>query len=713
MMKYFFFLKCLVWLVLGGLSSCQPGSQNPTDYSQWTYFRGKPDNSHYSSLSQITKANVSQLKIAWVYHSENNQAPASSQIQCTPIILEGILYGISPTKKLFALDASTGKKVWLFDPKLDSDDEYTSLAINRGVSYWKDPNGKETARILYARDNFLYAIDAKSGKVIETFGQKGRINLAEGLGRNPEEIFIAATSPGAVYKDMIIMGSRVSESDGAAPGFIRAFDVRTGKQRWVFHTIPQPGEYGYETWPKDAYKYAGGVNAWSGFSLDEEEGILYAPLGSASFDFYGANRKGTNLFANCILALDAETGKLKWHFQTVHHDIWDRDLPCPPNLITVKQNGKTIKALAQVTKTGFVFLLDRITGEPLFPVEEKPFPQKALPGEEPWPTQPIPSKPKPLVRQTMSKDELTNLSPEKNKAAWDRLRTTRYGGLFIPPSEQGTVIFPGFDGGGEWGGAAADPNTGILYVNANEMAWILEMVKIQDESGVISMGKGLYLKNCVSCHGLDKKGSGDIPSLEGIQDKYPFETIAQTVKQGKGRMPGFKQLSHGNIRQILDFITGKDNPADQQAKTVSYAQSAYVNTGYNRFLDDEGYPAVRPPWGTLNAIDMNTGEYLWTVPLGELEELTKKGIPQTGTENYGGPALTAGGLIFIGASKDEKFRAFDKDTGKVLWETKLPAGAYATPSVYEANGKQYIVVACGGGKMGTKSGDAYVAFSLK
>ena len=455
-------------------------------------------------------------------------------------------------------------------------------------------------------------------------------------------------------------------------------------------------------------------------ALDEARGVLYVPTGSASFDFWGGNRIGQDLFANCLIALDAMTGRRLWHYQCVHHDLWDRDLPSPPNLVTLNRDGHKVDAVAQTTKSGHVWVFNRDTGEPLFPVREIQVPPSDLEGESAWPTQPLPLKPAPFARQLFTYDLITDLSPESHRAVLDRFARIRPHVPFQPPSTQGTIIFPGFDGGGEWGGAATDPD-GVLYVNANEMAWILTMVPTQaGTNGPIATGERLFVQICAACHGLERKGNvaQNVPSLVDIGKRMSHQDIVRLLQTGRGMMPSFGFLSDAQKRSVANFISGVNPPEDAVARSGEVSSEEvlggipYTITGYNRWLDTNGYPAVKPPWGTLNAIDLNTGEYRWQVPLGEDPALTARGIPVTGLENYGGPLVTAGDLLFIGASKDEMFRAFDRRTGKVLWQAKLPAGGYATPATYMAEGRQYVVIACGGGKMGTKSGDAYVAFAL-
>lgn len=686
------------------------GCANPADleYREWRHFGGDPTNSQYSSLTQINKENVDQLEVAWTYHTGDHNTEGSSQIQFNPIIVDGVLYGASPKLKLFALDAATGTHLWTFDPYAD-DDEPPVFGVSRGVAYWEDGADK---RILFGAGHQLYAIDATTGMPIATFGNNGFVDLQENLDHDMTGLFWAMNTPGIVYKDLYIVGGRVAEEQPSAPGHIRAYNIRTGERAWIFHTIPHPGEYGYETWPEDAWQRIGGANAWSGFSLDQERGIVFIPTGSAAFDFWGGNRHGENLFANSILALDANTGERIWHFQTVKHDIWDRDLPAAPNLLTVEQDGQQIDAVAQITKSGHVFVLDRETGESLFSLEEKPYPASDLEGEQAWPTQILPTKPAPFARQQLLAGDVSNISPETTAAIRDSLSKIRSGGQFVPPSEQGTVIYPGFDGGGEWGGAAHDPNTGILYVNSNEMPWVQQMRKIDFdvEKGAFSAGQQLYFYNCANCHGFEGEGATGFPALTDLATRKTRDEVRQQIRSGGNRMPGFTYLKQEEVDALVAYLY--NDPQPEIADVSPDVAIKYNHMGYNRFLDADGYPAVKPPWGTLNAIDLNTGEFLWQVPLGEYPELTARGVPKTGTENYGGPVVTASGLLFIGASKDEHFRVFDRDTGTELWKTQLPAGGYATPATYEINGKQYIVIAAGGGKMGTKAGDAYVAFAL-
>ena len=683
-------MKRLLAVVL----ACAPLLLSAAD-TEWPV-NGGPYNIRYTELSQITPANVSRLQVAWSWDA--HEAFKDSEMQSSPIVVDGTLYATTPKLHVVALDAKTGREIWMFDPS--NGDTSQRRYRHRGVTVYKD-------RVFVTWRNFLYALDRKTGRPIQKFGDDGRVDLRKGLDRPYERQSVSASSPGVIFEDMIILGSSVPETLPGAPGDIRAYDVNTGAMRWTFHTIPHPGEYGYETWPPDAWKVNGGANAWAGLSVDPKLGMVFAATGSASFDFYGANRKGDDLFADCVLALDARTGKRIWHFQGVKHDLWDLDVPAAPSLVTVTRDGRKVDAVAQIAKTGYVFVLDRRTGAPLFPIEYRKAPASTLDGEQAAATQPYPVKPPPFTRQIFSEDMVTNRTPEAHAAVLDALRKLDSKGMFTPPSTRGTVLMPGTDGGGEWGGAAFDPETGLLYVNSNEQPWIIRMVTHDTTS--------LYNNNCASCHKSDRSGTPPtFPSLIGIGDRRSRQELMAIINQGTGRMPAFNYLGRG-VNEIVDFlITGKDTGAmnlETAAKDPNFQK--YRNEGYILMRDPDGYPPLTPPWGTLNAIDVNKGEIRWRIPLGEYPELVAKGIKNTGSDNYGGPVVTKSGLLFIGATNfDKKFRAFDKLTGKLLWETTLPAAGNATPSVYEIDGREYVVIVCGGGKNDAPSGSAIVAFAL-
>jgi len=666
--------------------------------TDWPAYGGSAASTHYSSLSQINRANVKNLQVAWSFDTAEEGG-----LQTSPIVVNGVLYGLTPSQKIFALDAATGKLLWKFDTGVHT------TQPNRGLAYWSDGHD---ARLLVGVLNFVYALDATSGQPIPTFGQTGRIDLREGLGREPASAqSIALTTPPVVFKDLFIVGGRNPESLPAPPGDVRAFDARTGKLRWAFHTIPHPGEFGYDTWPKDAWKISGAANNWAGMSVDIARGIVYVPTGSAAFDFYGPDRLGDDLFANCLIALNAATGERLWHFQGVRHDLWDRDFPSPPVLLTAQRDGKSIEAVAQPSKQGFIFLFDRTTGQPLFPIEHRDYPPSTLPGEVAARQQGLPTRPAPFSRQNLTEDTLTKRTDAVHQWALEKFKTFRSEGQFVPFSVgKDTVVFPGFDGGAEWGGSAVDPDTAILYVNANDIAWTGALAETTFHKSV----KAIYLGQCALCHGENRQGTPPTaPSLIGIADKMSARQIAATIQEGKGRMPAFPNLSDEQVYAVAEFLkTGKD----QELPTIGPLSPSmkYHLTGYKRFLDPDGYPAVEPPWGTLNAINLNTGEYVWKIPLGEYPELAAQGMKNTGTENYGGPVVTAGGLLFIGATNyDKKFRAFDKSTGELLWEATLPFSGNATPATYSVNGRQFVVIAAGGGKdLRSKSGGVYIAFAL-
>lgn len=693
-------------LALLFIAACTPAPEN----ADWSSYLGDDGRSHFSALEQIDAANVGSLKVAWTYRCGGaDTVKNTTQIQHNPLMINGVLYGAAPDVSIFALDAATGQERWKFKTFEWLGGENSWAGVCRGLAHWTD--GREQ-RLFFCAGTFLIALNAATGQPDLAFGDSGRVDLRLDLDYHKKDFFIVNTSPGVIYKDLLILGMRVSEGADAAPGHVRAYDVRTGKRRWIFHTIPHPGEYGHNTWQDpDAWQRIGGANCWPGMTLDRERGIVFVPLGSAAFDFWGGNRKGQNLFSDCLLALDAQTGRRLWHFQTTHHDLWDRDPPMPPTLLSVRRYGKTIDAVALPTKQGLVFLFDRETGQPLFRIEERPAPfWGSMPGEEPWPTQPFPVKPAPFARQNMTEADINPYSEQRDslRAVFSTLQKEFYS----PPSRVGSLVLPGFDGGAEWGGAAADRD-GVLYVNSSEMPWVLRMLDLpKSDGGPFSRGQRLYATHCPGCHGIDRQGNGANPNLLGIQERRTEPYLSQIIRQGKGAMPSFGHLSQEDRNAIIAYLSDRKTAGEDPHAAEQEAGVPYTHAGYIRLQDKNRQPAIAPPWGTLNAIDLNTGEFRWTVPLGEDPELKKKGIRNTGTENYGGPVVTAGGLVFIAATKDEKIRAFDRKDGRLLWEADLPACGFATPATYAVGGKQYLVVACGGGKLGRRSGDAYVAFAL-
>ncbi|HEX8914210.1 MAG TPA: pyrroloquinoline quinone-dependent dehydrogenase [Humisphaera sp.] len=614
-----------------GCTSAPP----PPGRGDWPNVGNDKGGTRHSPLAQINRENVAKLKVAWTYKVDDADPTRGSTIECTPVVVDGVAYVTTVKTKAVALDAATGKELWRFDPygpdfggpvadKSGRKWVKASGGVNRGVGFWSDGKADGQRRILLGvADGRLFSLDARTGKPDPTFGTGGAVDLKAGITeRDIRDLPYGPTSAPAVFDDVVIVGCSNGEGYPAAPGDPRAFDVRTGKELWRFHTIPRPGEPGIETWSDpDYWKLAGGANPWGGFTVDAENGIVFMGTGSAGPDFFGGGRRGTNVYANCTLALDARTGKHLWHFQTVHHDLWDHDNPCPPVLCHVVRDGKRVDAVAQLTKTGFCYVLERKTGKPLFEVKEVPAGASDAPGEQAHPTQPMPVKPPPLAKLTFTEADVTDRTPEARAAVLERLKTLKHGEYAQPPSEQGTVTIPGFHGGATWSGASFDPTTGLLFVNTNNAPYI---------------------------QGLKKRPDG---SYEGV--------------------------------------------------------------GYSYFLDPDGYPAIKPPWGMVTAIDLSKGEFAWQVPLGEFPALAAKGYGKTGTENFGGTIVTAGGLVFIGGSKDEKFRALDSATGKTLWEHQLPAGGYATPCTYAVNGRQYVLIAAGGGgKPRTRSGDSFYAFAL-
>jgi quinoprotein glucose dehydrogenase len=640
---------------------------------------------------------------------------ATVRAETNPVVVNGVLYGYTPAQKIFAVNAATGQQLWQFDSGPPA------RGNNRGVAHWR--SGSEE-RIFAGVREYVYSLDAKTGKPDPKWGVGGRIDFRTDLRDGPEGTAGALGHPPVIYKDFVIFAGRTGENLPVAPGDIRAYDARTGRLRWTFHTVPHPGEFGYDTWPKDAWTYTGNVASWQGMSLDEQRGIVYVATANPVNMFIGRDRLGDNLFANSLLALDANTGKRIWHFQTVKHDLWDRDLPSPPSLITVRRDGKNVDAVSITTKTGHVFVFDRVNGTPLFPIEYKKYPASTIPGEVASETQPLPTKPAPFARQLLTADMVTTRTPQAHAAAMAQFRKMISNGQFVPPSVgKDTISFPGMDGGAEWGGSALDPDTGLLYVTSNEMVWLYALAE-NPKPGTAVSGKYLYNRECASCHRDDLTGAPPaIPSLVDIAKRMTMAEVRSVVFYGSGRMQGFPTLAPDYVNAIVSYVRdGVESsvPIPAMAKPVPW-DTQYRFTGHHKFLDIDGYPAITPPWGTLNAIDMNTGEYAWKIPLGEYPELAAKGLKDTGSENYGGPIVTAGGLVFIAATNyDKKLRAFDKKTGKLLWETTLPFTGNATPATYEINGRQYIVIATSGAgrapaQRNTRPptpGARYIAFAL-
>ena len=708
--------KLLKWwytplaLIILSISGCSRETEKPAykpDYTKWASYLGGPDRNHYSTLSQINPENIRGLKLAWSY-----KAPDSGQMQMNPLVIDTILYGVTAALRVVALHAASGEELWRFGDSLK-----VWHSTSRGVSYWE--NGQDK-RIFFTRGPELYALDALTGIPVASFGDKGKIDLRSGMPEHARNKFVISNTPGTVYENLIIMPLRVSEDVGAAPGDIMAFNTITGKVEWVFHTIPYPDESGYDTWGDPALhskSVVGAANNWAGMALDEAGGVLYVPTGSAAPDFYGGMRKGNNLYANCLLALDAKSGKLIWHFQFTHHDLWDRDPPAPPNLISISRNGNRIPAVAQVTKQGYVFVFDRKTGESLFDIREIPVPPSQLEGEETSPTQPLPVKPRPFARQStnISLNNISPFAPDKDSLAQVLLEADNR--IYGPPSLQPVFLLPGYDGGAEWGGAAADPEEGILYVNSNEMAWIMEMEKAGEPAEGLAPGAAVYNRYCLLCHQKDRAGlaASGFPPLLNLDERLKKQEVHAIITRGKGMMTGFPQIEPDEMAALMLFLFNEEDKKEvgPGKNADSLYPLPYRHKGYNKFLDGNGLPGIDPPWGTLHAIDLNEGDYLWSVPLGETPGLSQPDGSPTGTENYGGAVVTENGLLFIAATKDGYFRVFNRHTGELLWKYKLPAPAFATPAMYEVNGRQYIALACGGEKLGTAKGNQILAFAVE
>jgi quinoprotein glucose dehydrogenase len=604
------------------------------------------------------------------------------------------MYVLAHDNSVVALDAATGHELW--STPLHAK---TLLITNRGLNYWQSKDGKDR-RLILSVDNALRELDATTGKPLDNFGVKGTVDLREGLGRKPETLtLVQSYNPGRLFGDLLILGSATNEEYESGPGDIRAYNVVTGRLVWTFHTIPHPGEAGYDSWPKDAWKSVGGANAWSGMALDEKRGMVFVPTASPKYNFYGANRPGSNLYGDSLLALDAKTGKLIWYYQMVHHDIWDYDNAGTPMLLTVRHNGHMVDVVAQASKVGFVWVFERATGKPLWPIEERAVAKSDMPGEETWPTQPFPSKPKPFARQSFTAKDLSPfLEPTERESLMKQLAAARNGGLFTPPSTTNTVEMPGNNGGANFGGSAIDPRRGYFYVVSKDLPAMLKLTLAKDplKSGTPEVrGRSLFEANCSLCHGSDLKGKPPaIPSLQNIQARLSSDEIAKTIRSGKGAMPSFAKLADADVSSLLAFLAKPDLApavAETTSQTAVDPVNAHYRSGFGFMFAESGLPVIAPPWTTLTAYDLNSGEIRWQRPLGEVPELAEKGFKDTGSHfPKVDPVITAGGLIFTG-SRDRKIRALDAATGETLWETEVDAALEGMPAVYQVGGREYIV----------------------
>jgi quinoprotein glucose dehydrogenase len=699
-------------------------------HAGWRDYAGDADGAQYSSLDQVNRSNVGQLRVAWSYATGDG-----NKYLFNPIVIDRTMYVLAHNNSLVALDAVTGRELWVHHV-----DAVTHLITNRGINYWESRDHSDR-RLLYAADNFLEEVDAATGKSIKDFGENGRVDLRAGLGRDPESLtLVQSMTPGRVFEDLLILGSATNEEYESGPGDIRAYDIRAGRLVWSFHTVPHPGEPGYETWPKDAWKTVGGANAWSGLSLDEKRGIVFVPTASPKYNFYGANRTGANLFGDCLLALNARTGKLIWYFQMVHHDIWDYDNGTAPMLLTVRHNGRMVDAVAQVGKEGFIWVFNRETGKPLWPIQERPVPRSNMPGEMTWPTQPFPLKPPPFARQSFTASDLSPfLEPDEREQLLKTLAAARNEGLFTPPGVIDTIEMPGNNGGANFQGAAVDPSHGMLFVVSKDLPSLLKLqLSGPDASGDLpreAQGRAVYEAQCGLCHGRDLAGQPPaVPSLVEISARLDAQQIRDVVTHGRGPMPAFSRLTNQALDSLLAFLSSPTKapqtpspPTDNQATAMSSSippEQLRYRSGFGFMFGRNGLPVIAPPWTTLTAYDLNEGAIKWKVPLGEVPELAAKGFKDTGSQfPKVGPVVTAGGLIFTG-TRDRTVRALDSATGKVLWEAEVGAALEGMPAVYEVDGREYVVF-CAAAQATTYTHDvpgrpavqgpipgAYIAFAL-
>jgi quinoprotein glucose dehydrogenase len=676
------------------IPAATPQEQTPTNglpaaesLRTWTVSHGDSFADRYSALAQINRENVRNLREAWTYHSRD----AYGNIQANPIVVDGVMFGPTPGRAIVAVDASNGTELWRFQLEPVEQPRIEDSPARRGLVYWPG-TGAHPARIVFSSGDWVYALDPKTGHPMADFGVHGRAPLPTG-----------GTAVGVIWKNTYIVPGLL--------GDIFAFDIGTGASLWRFHTVPLRGEPGADTWRGPGY--GNGAHCWGGLSLDAERGIVFAAIGNALPDFVGVDRLGDNLYSDCIVALDARSGARRWYFQNVRHDIWDLDCPAPPVLLTIERDGRKIDVVACLSKVGDTLLVDRVSGKPIFPFRLRRAPTSTLPGEVTAPFQPDPELPEPYSSQDFKLDEVTNRTPEAHDFVIKQMRHATYG-WFEPPSEGRQLIYAGSRGGAEWTGACVDVPTGRIYLNSNHLVGMVTVFRNDERERdpllPPSNGEKLFQQMCAGCHGAKRQGLGMVPALVGLRHRMAEEDVAALLRTGRGQMPPTPPMAEQQLRDLLDFLMRRNQPPPPR---IAAGGPAYFSDGWNFINDQDGYPGCNPPWGLLNCIDMNTGRIVWRVPLGNYEKLSKEGQPETGTENFGGPTVTAGGLVFCSGTKDSMIRAFDKDTGKVLWSAKLPWAGCAPPSVYEVKGREYVVIAAtGGGKIETPTGDAYVAFAL-
>jgi quinoprotein glucose dehydrogenase len=619
--------------VRSGSTQARPEAPARQAYTSWPTYLGGAHSAQYSALDQINRTNVRGLQVVWTF-------PAGNRTNYfNPIVVDGVMYVVARANDVVALDARTGKEIWSH-----ANDGAVS---GRGINYWESAD-RADRRLLYINRGALTAVDARTGQTIASFGQNGRVDLRDALAADGHDVAglqpFSTNNPGRVFEDLMIV-SLPAQGAGyeSTPGDVQAYDVRTGRLRWIFHSIPHDGEFGADTWPKGAWRTHGGVHNWSELTVDEGRGIAYIPFGTARFDYYGGDREGQNLFANSIVALDARTGKRLWHQQLVHHDVWDYDLPTAPKLLTIRQNGTARDVVAQPTKMGFLFVFDRVTGAPIWPIEERPVPQSDVPGEKTWPTQPFPTRPAPFARQSFTEKDINPFIPQaEQQFLRDKLKSVRNEGLYTPPSFQGSIQMPGHNGGANWGSAAVDPDRGELYVVAKSMPTLLKI------------------------------------------------TLEDAPRAPVGTMVG----------PLTPIVTPAQREAMMaQAKANAAKGPVRYNSPFDFMLTSTNLPSVGPPWSLMTAYDLNTGVIRWQVPVGTVTAPKDVGIPENSGAHWtrGGLLVTAGGLLFVATSSDKTLRAFDRDTGQALWSTVLPAVSEGVPATYAIDGRQYLALSVAGG----------------